>query len=76
MIKENESLLTIKLEKENTILTQFIKNIYQSLYELFDLLLNDPIENFVFEVVNISIGYLQMIMYIFNETVTNIFNKY
>ena len=50
-------------------LGKILHNILQSLYALFELILENPIENFWFEVLSIFICYIQIIMFIFNETV-------
>lgn len=73
MLTENNPLLKLKLRKEKTMLTKIlIDNIFQPLFELFDLILDDPIENFWFEIISLFICYIQIIMFIFNETVRNI----
>ena len=76
MLRENNPLLKLKLRKEKTMLTKIlIDNIFQPLFELFDLILDDPIENFWFEVISLFICYIQIIMFIFNVTVRNIINN-
>ena len=70
MLREKNPLLKLKLKKEKTIITKIlIDYIYQPLFELFELILEDPIENFWFEVISLFICYIQIIMFIFNETV-------
>lgn len=77
MLRENNPLLKLKLKKEKTILTKIlIDNFFQPLFELFELVLDDPIENFWFEVISLFICYIQIIMFIFNETVRNIINNF
>ena len=76
MLRENNPLLKLKLRKEKTMLTKIlIDNIFQPLFELFDLILDDPIENFWFEIISLFICYIQIIMFIFNVTVRNIINN-
>ena len=70
MIKNYNSLLKIKLDKEKSFLTKLCKIIFESLYGIFDLILDDPIENIYFEILSLVICYLQIIMFIFNETVS------
>ena len=72
MLKENNSLLNLKLVKEKSLLTKEGKKFLEALYELFELLLIDPIENIYFEIISLFLGYLQIIMFIFNETVSKI----
>ena len=72
MLKENNSLLNLKLVKEKSLLTKEGKKFLEALYELFELLLIAPIENIYFEIISLFLGYLQIIMFIFNETVSKI----
>ena len=76
MLKENNSLLNLKIIKEKSLLTKVGKKFIEALYELFELLLIDPIENIYFEIISLFIGYLQIIMFIFNETVSKITIKF
>ena len=77
MLREKNPLLKLKLKKEKTILTIIlIDNIFHPLFELFELILDDPIENFWFEIISLFICYIQIIMFIFNETVRNIINNF
>ena len=69
MLKEKNPLLQLKLKNEKTFIRKILHNILQSLYALFELILENPIENFWFEVLSIFICYIQIIMFIFNETV-------
>ena len=70
MIKEH-NIITIKIKKEQSLLTKLINNILESLFALFELILDDPIENFWFEIISLFICYIQIIMFIFNETVSS-----
>ena len=69
MLQEKNPLLQLKLKNEKTFIRKILHNILQSLYALFELILENPIENFWFEVLSIFICYIQIIMFIFNETV-------
>ena len=71
MIKRNEKLLDLKIN-EKIIYSKTRKIIYEALYELFFLILQSPIENILFEIVSFLISYFQIIMFIFNETVSNL----
>ena len=70
MIKEKNSLLKLELEKKKSPILEFYNNNIESFYALFDLLLSNPIENFWYECLNILLGYLQLIAYLFNSTVS------
>ena len=76
MLKENNSLINLKLIKEKSLLTKVGKKFFEALYELFELLLIDPFENIYLEIICILIGYLQIIAFIFNETVSKITIKF
>ena len=70
MLKEKNPLIKIKIKKEISIFKKIINNLLESLFALFELILEDPIENFWFEIISLFICYIQMIMFIFNETVS------
>ena len=72
MLKENENLLNLKFERQKIIYSKSRKIIYEALYELFFLILQSPIENILFEIISFLISYFQIIMFIFNETVSNL----
>ena len=46
MIKEKNPLLKLKLTKNNSWFKEFYTKFSELLYELFDLILEDPIESF------------------------------
>ena len=69
MLKENENLLDLKLQREKIIYSKTRKLVYEALYELFFLILQSPIENILFEIISILLSYLQILMFIFNRTV-------
>ena len=70
MIKEKNPLLKINLTKTKSNLFIFFNTYIQSFYALFDLILENSIENFWFECINILLGYFQLIAYIFDPTVS------
>ena len=70
MLKENNSLLELKIETGKSLIIKIYKNFFESLYELFEIILLDPIENFYFEIISLFICHLQIIMFIFNKTVS------
>ena len=76
MLKEKNPLIKIKIKKEISIFKKIINSLLESLFALFELILEDPIENFWFEIISLFICYIQMIMFIFNETVRNIINNF
>lgn len=73
MLKQKNPLLKLKIKKEKTLYNKLLNNIIQAIYVLFELILDDPIENFWFEILSLFICYIQIIMFIFNETVSQLF---
>ena len=71
MLKENENLLELKLTREKIIYSKTRKLIYEALYELFFLILQSPIQSILFEIISLLLSYLQILMLIFNRTVSN-----
>ena len=71
MIKEKNPLLNLKLVKDKSPLFDFYNNNIETLFELFDLLLDNPIENIWFEFIKILFGYTQLIAFAFDPGVSN-----
>ena len=72
MLKEENFLLKIELKKnEESCITHLIMKIFEAFYELFDLILENPIENFWYEFIAIIMGYLQIMYYLVDKTVSN-----
>ena len=70
MIKDNNELLKLKLSKKKSNIIVFYNSIIESIYALFCLVLDEPIENFWYECINVSFGYIQLICYILDTTVS------
>ena len=70
MLKEKNPVLKLQIKQEKSIITRALKNIFESLFGLFELILDDPIENIYFEIISLFICYIQIIMFIFNESVS------
>lgn len=73
MINEKNPLLNIQLNKEVSKIKTMYKEFVDGLYSLFCLMLDDPIENFWYECISMSLGYFQLLIYIIDETVRKIF---
>ena len=72
MLKE-ANLLKIKLHKSTSFLLKFYNDNSELLFTLYDLLLENPIEIFWYEFIHIFFGYSQLIAYLFDATVSNLF---
>lgn len=70
MLKDKNPLLKINYQKENPKLSNIIDYIFESLYSLYDFILDDPIEILWYECFNILLSYLQLIAFIFDKTVS------
>ena len=70
MINEKTTLVNIKINKKTPQLSTFYRDFIDGLYDLFCLILENPIENFWYECTNISLGYFQLLIYILDETVS------
>lgn len=70
MLKEKSPLLKLELKENESELFKFLKIIYESFFFLFDLILEDPIDSFWYECIGIIIGYGQIILYLFDKTVS------
>ena len=70
MINEKHTFVNIKINKKIYQLLLFYKEFIEGLYDLFCLLLENPIENFWYECISISLGYFQLLIYILDETVS------
>ena len=74
MIREKNPLLKLELKKEKSIIFNNINDIFECLYELYDLMLDNPIENIWYECLSIVISYLQLIALMFDKIVSIINN--
>lgn len=63
-------LLELQLKNEKLNLEESKNKIFENLYSLFNLILEDPVENIIFESISIIIGYLQLIIFIFDKSVS------
>ena len=69
MLKEQNPLINLNLEKKSIFISNSLTLIYEGLYELYRYLLEDPFESFWFECIGIIIGYLQILLYLIDKTV-------
>jgi hypothetical protein len=71
MLKEKKPVLKIKMKVENS---SSINKYFEPLYSLYDFLLDEPIEIFFLDFFSILLSYLQLISFIFDDTVSIIQN--
>ena len=70
MIRDNNPLLDLNLKKEKSFIFKLRKTIFESLYSLFNSIMENPFENIWYESISIIIGYFQLIIYLFDRTVS------
>ena len=70
MLREKNPLLNLELKKEKLLIFNNINDIFECLYELYDLMLDSPIENFWYECLSIVISYFQLIALMFDKIVS------
>jgi hypothetical protein len=72
MLKENNPLLKLDIKEKKSYLFSIITKVLESFYVLFDLILEDPLENFWYEIVGIVLGYIQILYYLIDKTVSEL----
>jgi hypothetical protein len=75
MLKENNPLLKLDIKEKKSYLFSIITKVLESFYVLFDLILEDPLENFWYEIVGIVLGYIQILYYLIDKTVSELLIK-
>ena len=70
MILDKNPIINLNFSKKNSAFNKYYNIITESLYSLFDLILDDPIENFILECIIILLGYSQLIIFIFDPIVS------
>ena len=71
MLKEKNPVLKIKKEVETS---SSINKFFEALYSLYDFILNESKDVFFLDFFNILLSYLQLIAFIFEDTVSIIQN--
>ena len=70
MLKEKAPILKMNLKSKKETITNINNNLFSGLFLLYDFILENPIENFWYECINIIISYLQLISLSFDESVS------
>ena len=71
--EKNEILKSNIIIKESKLL-KIIDEFYEGFYALFYLIIKSPLDNFWWECISLTIQYTQMLIFIINGTVSNIFS--
>jgi len=67
MLKDKNPVLKIKIKVENS---STVNKLYEALFSLYCFILNDSIEIFFLDFLGILLSYLQLIAFIFEDTVS------
>jgi hypothetical protein len=67
---ENNSILKAEINEKEYKLIKIIEEFYEGLYSLFYLIMKNPIENFWWECISLTIQYSQLLIFIIDETVS------
>ena len=74
MNNENEKkILKAEINKKESKLSKTIEDFYEGFNALFYLILKNPLDNFWWECISLTIQYAQMLIFIVNGTVRNKF---
>ena len=76
MLSENKKILNAEIIKKESKTKEKIKQFLQGIYAIFFYIVKNPLDNFWWECISISIQYLQLITFIFEETVSIFLLKY
>ncbi len=75
MLSENGPLLKLRIKKKKLVIYKLYKKLAQTIYILYDLMLEKSSENLLIEYFSILMGYFQLIMHSFDPTVRNKINN-
>jgi hypothetical protein len=73
MDNENKSILNAEIYKKESKFIKLFEEYLEGFYSLFYLLLKNPLNNFWWECISITIQYSQLIIFIIDDTVSKIF---
>ena len=70
---ENNSILKAEINEKEYKLIKKIEEFYEGSYSLFYLIMKNPLENFWWECISLTIQYSQLLIFIIDETVSKNF---
>ena len=73
MQKENQKILSCQIENKPSKIKLSIKNLLEGFFSIFYYLLKNPLDNVWWEYTSLIIQYLQLIIFIIDETVSFFF---
>ena len=69
-MREKSSILKLNVKKNESKISALINDFFESLYALYDYILEDPIENFWYECLTIIMSHLQIMSFLFKKEVS------
>ena len=69
MNNENNAISRVEIKKNESKLKKFLEEYIEGFYSLFYLILKNPLDNFWWECISITIQYSQLLIFIINKTV-------
>lgn len=70
MNNENKGILKVNLEKKGTNFLKKLNEFYEGFYALFYFILKNPLDNFWWECISLTIQYTQLLIFIIDSTVS------
>ena len=75
MKDETKKLIKKKIQAEDSYYKRKIKTCFEGIFLLFFYLLKNPLDNFWFECLSISIQYCDMLSYLIDKTVSSLYKS-
>ena len=73
---ENNKILKADINKKESKFYKIIEEFHEGLFALFYLILKNPLDNFCWECISITIQYSQFLILIIDDTVSKSINYY
>ena len=70
MNNENKGILKVNLKKQGLNLLKKLNEFYEGFYALFYFILKNPLDNFWWECISLTIQYSQLLIFIIDSTVS------
>lgn len=73
MKNDYKNILRVETVQKDSVFKKIIQNVIDGAYEVFFYILKDPINNIFWESISLIIQYLQLILFVLDETVSFLF---
>jgi hypothetical protein len=70
MNKENKEILKVNINEKKSNVSKKIEEYFEGIYELFYFILKNPINNFYWECISLTLQYGQLLILILDDTVS------